>query len=250
MNIKPLVIALVLGTSSLQSQIINPGLTGNTLTDGWENLTNLNLLRNFAMVTGGFPRSPRLSAPWTASIAANEAGSNGGGQYVITSGNGFASGSGIYSPFVNSGFSVSSGAPLAGLDTIVLQVYASTGEQGIGILVPPSLNLNGGSQAFVATDFALVYSRFGGEFDPDGNGLVSFFNNVYAYQWDVSSFEGPISSFQINYVVRSHSTTYGLRLDQSDVYTQVIPEPTTAVLLGGVSLAALLLKRRRVSVRS
>lgn len=240
--IKLLVIALVLGTSSLQSQIIDPELTGNTFTDGWQNLTNLNLPR----VTGRFPGS----ASWTAPIAANQVGSNGGGQYVKTSGNGFASGSGIYSPFVNSGFSVSSGAPLAGLDTIVLQVYASTGEQGIGILVPPSLNLNGGSQAFVATDFALVYSVFGGEFDPDGNGLVSFFNNVYAYQWDVSSFVGSISSFQINYDVRSHSTTYGLRLDQSDVYTQVIPEPTTAVLLGGVSLAALLLKRRRVSVRS
>ena len=74
--------------------------------------------------------------------------------------------------------------------------------------------------------------------------------NLYAFQWDLSSYSN-IASFNITFDVVEHSQTYATRLTQSDVFNQVVavaavPEPETyALLMAGLGLVGFAARRRK-----
>lgn len=73
--------------------------------------------------------------------------------------------------------------------------------------------------------------------------------NLYAFQWDLSSYSD-VASYNITWSVVEHSQTYAARLTQSDVFTQVVaapvPEPQTcAMMLAGLGMMGLMLRRRQ-----
>ncbi|MGY1490667.1 PEP-CTERM sorting domain-containing protein [Methylobacillus pratensis] len=74
--------------------------------------------------------------------------------------------------------------------------------------------------------------------------------NLYAFQWDLSSYSD-ITAFNITFDVVEHSQTYATRLTQSDVFNQVVavaavPEPETyAMLLAGLGLMGFVARRRK-----
>lgn len=73
--------------------------------------------------------------------------------------------------------------------------------------------------------------------------------NLYAFQWDLSSYSN-ISSFNVTFDVVAHSQTYAARLTQSDIFNQVVampvPEPESyAMILAGLGLVGLVARRRR-----
>lgn len=171
--------------------------------------------------------------------------------------------------------------PVANLGTVVFQVelgnangydfYQPTvgatttlgdaGSRSIGELAVtnyfPTLNLtftDNTTQSLSANYAELLAKGFNGTIPmPTGPGGTEvdepIWINLYAFQWDLSSFSN-IASYNVTFNVVEHSQTYAARLTQSDVFTQVVaapvPEPQTyAMMLAGLGMMGVMLRRRK-----
>lgn len=195
-------------------------LPGNTEYEGWSGLTSAN--------NPGYPGFADPS-PWPDPIFANETGSAGNAGLDKISGPGNPAGGSIYTFAAPSTFEVVNNDPLAGLETVVFQIDMGNGSNGNLLDAAPVLNLNGGSQA-LAADFSLIGTgnfAFTNPTDPSDSGSTT----LLAYQWDLSTWSGSISSYQIVWTIHDHSTIYAMQLNSGDQFAQVVPEPGAALLL-------------------
>jgi hypothetical protein len=243
-------------------------LDGNTSYDGWNNLTAANY--------PGFPAFPG-TGNWPHAIVANTPGSGDATFNKIANGNGGGAepaGSSIY----NGGFSadpntqgatfaVADATPLASLQTVIFQL--DIGEAfGLDLYngTAPTLTYTTGFGTFTeAAAFSDILIRYdtgesvdmpigpGGELEP-----VEIYQNLRAYQFDLSGVGDPIASFEIDYTGVQHSQIYAMQLDQSDAvysqpaYIQAVPEPSTyalASLAGGGGLLLHTLRRKAKFIR-
>lgn len=228
-------------TAAATGATINPGLAGNTSFDGWAGLTSANYPGY-----GSFPGS----TAWPAPIASNQAGS-GDASFNKTAGNGYPASGGIYvggfgsTPNVYGGsFAVSDATALTNLANVVFQIQTSesSGYDFYDDLLP-TLSYNGGSQSLAVTGSMIVSQTQNGTFTNPETGVEEpIYVNVWLFQWDLSSLAGSINNFAIDWSSVQHSQISELRLDQSDVYASVVPEPASLGMLG---LGALLTVSRR-----
>lgn len=114
----------------------------------------------------------------------------------------------------------------------------------------PKLNLTfaGGATTTLTAGWAELSAQGeNGTTTIPGGGTEAIYVNLYAFQWDLSSYNN-ISSFNITFDVVEHSQTYAARLTQSDVFNQVVavPEPESyAMLLAGLGLIGFAARRRQ-----
>jgi hypothetical protein len=231
-------------------------LAGNTSYDGWNNLTAANY--------PGFPGFPG-TGNWPHPITANTPGSGDATFNKIANGNGGGAepaGSSIY----NGGFSadpntqgatfaVADSTPLANLQTLVFQLdigQAFGYDLWNGALPTLTYTTSAGVFNAAASFFGTLVKYDTGEsvdmpIGPGGSlEAVEIYQNLYAYQFDLSGVTDPITGFAIDYIGVQHSQIYAMQLDQSDVaysqaaYTQsaAVPEPST-VAAGALMLLPL-----------
>lgn len=245
---------LVAAAATVSAQIVpiafDPGDT--TSFDGWASIA--------AASYPGYGTFPGSGA-WPGSIGSNVAGSGdanlvkvangpGGGPFVATNSVYFGSFTAVANTLGGT-LGVTDGTMIAGTNTIVLQVQIGQA-QGYDFYngTPPSLVING------TTPITLAYSGLINQFQ-DGTftnpvtGLPEpVYVNTWGFQWDVSTFVGPITSLGIEFSGVTHSQVYALQLDQSTgVYnTSLVPEPSAALLLGSAGAALMMVRRRRRSI--
>lgn len=236
-------VSLALIATSYSAPIAIP-LGGTTQNDKWTNLTTSS--------NPGYPGFPGSGA-WPAPIQSNIGGDAslnktangpGGGPYP-------ASGSIYFGGFsgdanANGGqLRVTDNTPVAGLETVVFQVEigeAWTYDFYNGVL--PTLSYNGGSQNLVA-DFTSLSQVYNGTVTmPTGEEPI--YINTWGLQWDLSSIGDEITSFTITFNGVQHSQVYSMQLDQSNTFTQAVPEPGTSALLL-ISGCFLMMRRRRLA---
>ncbi len=207
-------------------------LPGNTNYSGWTGLTSAN--------NPGYPGfgSGEL---WPSPILPNVSGSATTVGLDKISGPGNPGGGSLYSFAAPTTFTLASTSPLASLQTLVLQLDMGNGADGIFFGAAPVLGLNGGTQSFAADYTATATGDF--PFSNPTTGDPGF-STILAFQWDLSTFVDPITSYDITWTVHDHSQTYAIQLNTGDTAVQAIPEPTSAILLGiaGLMLAS---KRKR-----
>jgi len=224
--------ALLIGSSSLHAQaaysdFLSPAFSGSTSTDGWFNLNSTTY--------PGYGTFGTATAAWPAPIGSDQIGSGDASLDKLAGTSGYLGGpdtNAIYSPDIGT-FTVADGATVSGLSNILIQV-SSTGNLGpVGL----TLDYNEGTQNLAPTFTKLISSEMiSTPFGPASN-------YIWAYQWDVSSLG--ITSFSADWsTVAAHNLTYGARLDQSSTFVQVVPEPSTCVLMA-LGLGSVFLRRHR-----
>lgn len=230
--------------------LVNPTMTGTTQYDGWIGLTAANY-SGF----GGFPGT----AAWPAPVGSNRTLNNtfsrnepgdatlnktangiGGGPYLAGSSIYFGGFSGDFNNFGGT-LAVTDSTPVADLSNVVFQVQIGEAwTYDFYNHVMPVLSYNGGTQQITATTTLTVERFYNGTVDMP-TGPEDVFINTYLLQWDLSGVTTPITDFTISFSGVQHAQVYGMRLDQSDVYTPV-PAPAVA---GVLSLGSVTAMRRR-----
>jgi hypothetical protein len=158
--------------------------------------------------------------------------------------------------------------PLAALKTVVFQLeigganeYDLVGNLLTGLNVGPldsfsgnislTLTLQDNTQQTLSAHYVSLITQ--GQTDerdlpigPGGELVTSpIYANLYGFQWDLSSYTN-IASFYISFEMVEHSTVFAMQLNQSDVFAQVIPEPSTwAMAASGLAMMAIYGSRRR-----
>lgn len=241
----------VFATAAANAATMIIDLDGNTKSDGWDTLTAAAIPGS-----GGFPGytmwNPVNSQVYSdinhrAQLTKLTNGP-GGGPY-------FASGSiyfGGFSADLNyfgGTLAIAENNPLAGLQTVVFQIEigeAWTYDFYNDVLPQLSLNYGDNITLTLEADYsAILQQTWNGTVEmPTGDEDV--YINLWGLQWDLSGYED-INSFSINFSAVQHSQIYSLRLDQSDVFTQAIPEPSIWALLILSAVVFPLLRRRRAA---
>jgi hypothetical protein len=245
-------------------------LAGNTSYDGWNDLT--------ASHYPGYPGFPG-TGNWPHPIVANTPGSGDATFNKIANGVGGGAepaGESIY----NGGFSadpntkgatfaVADATPLAGLQTILFQldIGEAFGYDLWNGSAPVLIYTTSAGSFTESASFSDILVRYdtGQSVDmPIGPGgaleAVEIYQNLRAYQFDLSGVADPITSFEIDYTAVQHSQIYAMQLDQSDVayshpaYAQAVPEPSTIMagalmlLPFGIGIFRVVRKDRRLEV--
>lgn len=234
--------ALVATAGLATAATIDVGLSGTTSTDGWENLTATNY--------SGYGSFPGTGA-WPAPIGSNTAGS-GDAELNKSSGGGYLASEGIYSGGFSGTPNTSGANFLVSDSTIVSDIQTAVFQIEIGQAygydfynnVLPTLSYNGGDQQITASYSKIISQYQNGTFEDPITGIDEpVYVTLYGLQWDLSSITTPITSLEITWTTVQHSVIYSMQLDQSNTFTQVVPEPSTYALIG-LGLGALLFMRR------
>jgi len=229
--------AFLIATVSVQAQVsysdfLSPGFSGVTSTDGWFDLNSTNF--------PGYGTLGTTNNAWPAPIGSNQSGSGDANLDKIAGTSGYltsASTNAIYSFNSLGTFLLSDATPVSGLSTILAQV-SSTGDIGASAF---QLDYNGGNQNLAPTYSQLIFSG------PVSTSFGPATKYVWAYQWDVSSLG--VTDFTATWnTAAPHDLTFGARLDQSNTFSQVVPEPTTSLLVGLGAAAVLFFRRRKSAV--
>lgn len=248
--------------------VVGNSLTGTVTYEGWNNLTTARIPNNNATggpEAGGTSTRPygnhNNTAGWylwawdegtetyiNTGVRSTIASNLGAGTSTLwkSSGYGYVAGSSIHQGFP--GFTIApagnftlTGSAITGLENVIFQIQA-TNRDGEIFAALPTLTI--GSTTLDADYFSLFakienYSTGGfGDQDMD----------FYAFQWDLSGLsisEG--DSFSINWTGLANSGIFGMQLNQGDTFLQVVPEPSTWLLLGLGLTIFLIMRRRRAN---
>lgn len=150
-----------------------------------------------------------------------------GGGYFI------GSGSGLYGFMAAGSFGIADIAPMPDMANLIFQARMNQAPTSM------VLNFNGGNQQLAATYTAKSFFSAGGMSPIED----------YAWQWDLSSYAGTITSYEIVLSVAAHQLVYGnapglTTIASSNSFAQAIPEPSAA-LLGFAALSFTCIRRRR-----
>lgn len=228
--------------TALPRNVVLPGTS--VATDGWNDLSSFKIPGG-----GGFPGNT-MWGPVASQYDSGMGGDTelrkiengtGGGPFPSTVSlyfGGFDEAANVY----GGALGVKDNSPVNDLASVVFQLqigeafgYDFWDESGDNLADFPQLFLNGSETALNASFAHLVVQAFIAEVDmPPGSGeLQPLYVNLWAFQWDLRGVTEPITSFDIRFTGVQHATVYGLRVDQSDVFTPVVaPEPSTLLLLG------------------
>lgn len=224
----------VLFTSSHSSAaFLTPAFSGSTQVDAWSQ-SALSATSN-----PGYPNSFLTgNNAWPGPIASNVGGDAGLNKLL---GKGFTTdgfGGGIYvfgsGPSGGGTFSILDSSPVLGLETVLFQIDLEGVGSGWEDYFTVSLNYNGGSQALAYT-YQTTFAT------GPANGPQGSTREIVAFQWDLTGVPTAITSYSIQWSANEHSLFYEMQVNQSDVMTQVVPEPSTwaTLMLGGVVLIVL-----------
>jgi len=252
----PIISAFGFTATSLGQAIVPPfhnyqsSLGGVTTDYIWESFSSENRPAGVGAGTGG------MASQWLAGLAPTQGAagpvfsgnpSNGSDytDFVTT-----ANGGGIYAFFTQTHFQISSSTPVAGLQTLTMQLYVVEGLTGAF----------GGTTAILASDPVLSLTTSAGTFiinptyistsSHDSavvNGSSSFLD-MLNYQWDLSSVAGTPESYTLNWQTSYHSITFGEDVTESTAPNPssvlAVPEPSTSVaILGGFGVLAMFRRR-------
>jgi hypothetical protein len=230
MNLLQWISALsILLTNSLCAAL-SISLAGQSESARWASLSSANYPG-----AGGTSAFFRPTVAWPARIVGNGTPSSSA-TFFKESGGGYFATSSVYDAGVAGTYSLADDSPLNGLQTIVLQL-----DVGSVIGVAPVLHWNGGQQSMVAQFYAMSSGSYSAS-SPDG--IVASSN--HAWQWDLSSVQDPITSYQIVWGSRTndHLTQFEINVAASNQFTQVVPEPS-ALLLGLCSIFVCFRRQRK-----
>lgn len=262
-----LVAVISLVAMAANAAFTDPNFSGVTDYDEWNNLTASN--PQVAEADPAFPTFFTSSSPWPEPIESalvsfdamdpNDPNDDvvivdptGDAVYDKVSGSGYPAGQSIYNSFGSGTFSVSDSNVVPGLETVVFQIEMAPGvsdfggpNEAAGFFETgglPVLRYNGGTLE-LAADFSDDFptgETFPNPVPPPATVDVT----IFRYQWNLSGL-GAITEYEIEWSTIPFLTTYGARLDASDSFVQVVPEPATLCLagLGGIAL----LTRRRLA---
>lgn len=227
-------------------------LTGNVSDNYWSDLSSTGTGPGY----GGFPGT----TPWPAPGIASQQNVNGSAAYLTKvngpAGGPYPAGGSIYFGGFSAAVNYNGGqiiatdsTPVADLETVVYQVAigeAWTYDFWNDAAPTLTLNLAGGGTTTVAADFSETLAKIdnGTVSMPTGEEVV--YINLYAYQWDLSSYDD-IASYSLSFNGVQHAQLYDLRLTQSDTFTQVVAVPeagTYALFTAGLGLIGGLARRR------
>jgi len=220
--------ALLLALAIPCNAAISFTLPGNSESAAWTGLTSANY-----PFSAGFPSFPTSTNPWPSALTP-DSGSVLGGSFNKVSGGGYFASSSIYDAGTPGTFRITDLASIVNLDTVVFQA-----DLGSVLGSAPLLSYNGGTQN-LAADFSTTstgsfVTGFGGPPSPTTN---------HAWQWDLSGVPAPVTEFAIQWTTAPHGTIYRLDLAAGDSFSQVIPEPSAA-LLAALSITLAASRRRR-----
>ncbi len=242
-------------------------LLGNRQFDGWATSA---IIGSANSGFSGFPGSGVWPRAITSQTVHGIHGDGDAGLYKAKNGTGggpYPAGGSIYfggfsGDINNDGgtLAVYDSTPIVNVKTVTFQfVIGEAWTYDLWNRADPILKVNGvatnggaGGALPTGTPVALTYSEvlereFNGTVEMP-SGTENLYNNLRAYQWDLSSIVDPITSFSIEFTGVQHAQLYALQLDQSDAFMnyaawqQPVPEPATIVAL---SAGALALMRRR-----
>lgn len=202
-------------------------LPGNSESGVWDLVaTNYN-----STTTPAYPSSGATGTAWGGPIAASSTSAT----FTRLSGIGYfiGSGSGIYGNAAIGSYGIGDTAPMPNMANLIFQARLNQDPTSL------VLNLNGGSQQLAATYAAKTFIS---------NGSMGPIED-YAWQWDLSSYAGTITSYEIVMSVAVHQLIYGnasglTTIASSDSFAQAVPEPSAA-LLGLAAFAFTGFRRRR-----
>lgn len=103
------------------------------------------------------------------------------------------------------------------------------------MMAPVTLTING-TQQITGTFENLYYGAYD---SGQGEGTYEV-EEIWGFQWDLSSVEEPIESYAISFANYPHASIRGLQVDEM----QAVPEPCALALLGVAGAFTLLLRRR------
>ncbi len=250
-DMKILSLTFIAGVSlalTLQAAPVAIDLDGNTQNDRW---TNSALTSGANPGYGTFPGSGNWPAPIQSNVGGDAtlnktANGAGGGPYPASGSIYFGGFSGDQN--VNGGtLAVTDNSPVANLQTVVFQLEigeASTHDFYNGVL--PTLSYNGGNQ-MLSADYISLSQVFNGTVEMP-TGTEPLYINTYGLQWDLSGISETITSFTISFNGVQHAQVYSMQLDQSDTFTQAVPEPSTYALFAVAGAFVCWRLRRRARV--
>lgn len=230
-------IAAFYAASSAQAGLVLNNLAGNVEYDGWNSLTG---------TTPGLSTSTLV-----AGFGSNEAGS---GDAILrrTSGAHYPASASLYSFSTNSTFELADTVSLTDVNTVVFSIFTWPNGDGStpagSIASGPFLNFNGGSQS-LAADYVGVLPVGTIEF---GGPIPTY---TYTFQWDLSSIDEDILSYDVDWTQIVHSGVLGLQLESSDIFSlssavAAVPEPASAGIIfgGAMTLVGGMVRRRTKTV--
>lgn len=236
---------------SLHAAPVAIDLGGNTQSDAWT-ASSLTAAANPGY--GSFPGSGTWPAPIQSNVGGDAylskiSNGTGGGPYPASGSMYFGGFSGDFN--VDGGtLSVTDSSPVANLQTVVFQIEigeASTYDFYNGVL--PTLSYNGGSQMLTA-NYVSLSQVFNGTVEMP-TGTEPLYINTWGLQWDLSGISEEITAFSISFTGVQHAQLYSMRLDQSDTFTQAVPEPSTYALFAiAVGFMCWHLRRRSRAMHS
>lgn len=258
----PSVLAALAALAPAQSPV-NPGLGGTTEFSGWENFNP-----GTYPGTGNFPGSsawatplaPNVSGSGDANLMKAANGASGGGPYVSSTSIYFGS---FVTP--QNGFGgtlrVADATPVAALKTVTFQLLAgeafgydlyNRADPVLSYTYVPTGSTTPVSASFGSTLFStrMAHVDTGNTFtDPTTGQPQELYNNLYGYQWDLSTIGGAVTGLSVTFNGVQHSQVYALRLDQGSQTTSpnvfaAVPEPASLAALA-IGAAALLRRRRK-----